>query len=117
MDPVDKEKIALRYRERIREGGHGPAALGEPKGRQAFYFDFLLKFDGLQPTDSIVDIGCGYGDLFGYLRSIGWHGEYVGIDIVPELIEEARRRYPEACRTSRTSPSADRSTGVPAAMR
>jgi SAM-dependent methyltransferase len=111
VDPVDKEKIALRYRERIRDRGHSPAALGEPKGRQAFYFDFLLKFDGLEPSDSIVDIGCGYGDLFGYLRSRGWRGEYLGIDIIPELIEEGRRRYPDA--TLRVQDIQDEAIGGP----
>ena len=96
MDSIDKEKIATRYQERIRQVGHGPAAIGEPKGRQGYYFDFLLQFEGMRPDDSIIDIGCGYGDLYGYLRSKGWRGDYLGVDIVPDLIDEAKRRYPEA---------------------
>lgn len=96
MHSIDKETIVARYRDRILKSGHTPASLGEPKGRQGFYFEFLLKFDGLGISDSIVDIGCGYGDLYAFLRSKGWRGEYLGIDIVPDLIEEARRRYPDA---------------------
>lgn len=85
-----------RYAKRIEEMGHSAAALGEPKERQAFYFDFLAQVEGLQASDSIVDVGCGYGDMFDYLRCRGWQGQYLGIDINPQLIEEARRRYPGA---------------------
>ncbi|MCC8952078.1 class I SAM-dependent methyltransferase [Bradyrhizobium sp. Pear77] len=96
MHDIDKEKILARYASRIGEVGHGAAALGEPKHRQAFFFDILRQVDGLQATDSIVDIGCGYGDLFGFLRSAGWQGAYTGIDINAQLIEEGKRIYPDA---------------------
>jgi SAM-dependent methyltransferase len=93
MREVDKQKMFDRYTQRISKFGHGAAALGEPRERQAFYFDFLSKVDGLGSSDSIIDIGCGYGDLGSYLRSCGWRGEYVGVDINPQLIEEGRTRY------------------------
>lgn len=96
MHDIDKEKILARYAGRIDEVGHGSAALGEPKHRQALFFDVLRQVDGLRATDSIVDIGCGYGDLFDFLRSTGWQGAYTGIDINAQLIEEGRRIYPEA---------------------
>jgi SAM-dependent methyltransferase len=96
MDAGDIEKIQSRYRERIIKNGYSPSAIGEPKGRQAFYFEFIQKFDGLKLSDSIVDIGCGFGDFYGYMTSKGWRGDYLGIDIVPELIDEAKRRYPNA---------------------
>lgn len=96
MHSVDKEKMLSRYAQRIEEMGHGAAALGEPKERQAFYFDFLAQVQGLSPSDSIVDIGCGYGDMFDYLRCRGWQGRYLGIDINPQLIDEAKRRYRDA---------------------
>lgn len=96
MHEMDKDKILARYAQRIQEVGHGAAALGEPKHRQAFFFDVLAQADGLGPTDSIVDVGCGYGDFFDFMRSRGWHGSYFGIDINPQLIEEGQRLYPEA---------------------
>lgn len=96
MHDIDKAKILARYASRIDEVGHGAAALGEPKHRQALFFDILRQADGLQATDSIVDIGCGYGDLFDFLRSTGWQGAYTGIDINAQLIEEGKRVYPEA---------------------
>ena len=96
MDEFDKQKILERYADRISAYGHGAAALGEPKQRQAFYFDALAQVEGLLPDDSVVDVGCGYGDLASYLRTLGWRGQYVGLDINPQLIEEGRRRYPGA---------------------
>jgi SAM-dependent methyltransferase len=96
MEQADKRVILDRYANRISEFGHGAAAIGEPKGRQAFYFDFLLQADGITRSDSILDVGCGYGDLFGYLRATGWNGRYVGVDINSTLIDEGARRYPDA---------------------
>jgi len=96
MHEIDKEKILARYAQRIEEVGHGAAALGEPKHRQAFFFDILAQVEGLEPSDSIIDVGCGYGDFFDFLRNKGWRGSYLGIDINPQLIEQGRRLYPEA---------------------
>jgi SAM-dependent methyltransferase len=36
----------------------------------------------------VLDVGCGYG------RVASWWDNYVGIDFVPEFIEEARKRNP-----------------------
>jgi SAM-dependent methyltransferase len=96
MHETDKNKIIERYARRIEDVGHGAAALGEPKHRQAFFFDVLAQVDGLEASDSIVDVGCGYGDFFDFMRSRGWRGSYSGIDINPLLIEEGKRLYPEA---------------------
>ncbi|HEY0607466.1 MAG TPA: class I SAM-dependent methyltransferase, partial [Herpetosiphonaceae bacterium] len=50
--------------------------------------DLLIQY-GLQPDDYVIDIGCGSGRLVKplahYLR-----GRYLGIDIVPDLVDYAR---------------------------
>lgn len=94
MNPIDKKIILTRYNRRIEKFGHGVMALGEPKSRQAYYFDFLMQADGFFSADSVLDVGSGYGDLCSYLKSRGWKGQYVGVDINPMLIEEGSRRYP-----------------------
>lgn len=96
MEQGDKSKIIARYLERINSFGHGPAAIGEPRERQPFFFHFIVAADGFKSNSSILDIGCGYGDLYGYLRSTGWNGRYKGVDVNPALIEEGRKRYPKA---------------------
>lgn len=51
----------------------------------------LLKQLGLAPEHSVVDVGCGSGRLAVQLRPY-LLGPYVGIDVVPELYEYARRQ-------------------------
>lgn len=48
----------------------------------------------LNPGDSILDAGCGYGALLDLLPS-WWRGGYCGIDISPELVERARLMHPD----------------------
>lgn len=48
---------------------------------------------GLQPGDSIIDIGSGCGRLaYGLHEWFG--GRYVGVDIVPSLIQFCQKRFP-----------------------
>jgi SAM-dependent methyltransferase len=96
MHLEDKQKIIERYLERAERYGHGASAIGEPKERQAYYYHFMLSAEGFKPEDSILDVGCGYGDLLRYLKQTGWSGRYCGLDINPELIAEGKRRDPSA---------------------
>jgi SAM-dependent methyltransferase len=42
---------------------------------------------------TVLDAGCGYGDLLPYLRSLYDDVSYTGIEQIPELLAEARNRY------------------------
>lgn len=44
---------------------------------------------------SILDVGCGFGDLYDYLKDCSFNFSYKGIDINPRAIEVARLRHPE----------------------
>lgn len=62
---------------------------------QELRFENLLEaLDDDGEPFSILDVGCGLGDLFGYLGATGRRAEYLGIDIVPEMVERARNRHP-----------------------
>lgn len=52
---------------------------------------YLLLQQGLQPEHTVVDVGCGSGRLAVQLKEY-LKGKYVGIDVVPELYEYARRQ-------------------------
>lgn len=95
MHEKDKKIIIDRYEGRLKEWGPVQKSLGWFKGRQKYRFNFLREIDGLGINDSILDVGCGYGDLSAYLKEMGWKGKYCGIDIVPGLIEIAREKYPD----------------------
>ncbi len=46
----------------------------------------------IKPTDSILDCGCGWGRLLTLLPK-EWVGRYLGVDISPDFLVEARRVY------------------------
>lgn len=53
-------------------------------------FEFLryfTEFGHLQPTDAVLDVGCGIGRMAIPMTNFLRHGRYCGIDIVPEGIE------------------------------
>lgn len=47
----------------------------------------------IEPTHSVMDIGCGYGRLLDLMPK-DWRGAYLGIDIATDFILLARKRYP-----------------------
>lgn len=63
-------------------------------GSQAVKFQIFaesLDFTGL----SVLDVGCGFADFGVYLKDRFAGVRYVGIDLSPRMIEEARRLQPE----------------------
>jgi SAM-dependent methyltransferase len=45
---------------------------------------------------SVLDVGCGLGDFYGFLREKTHLKDYLGMDINDNMIALARRKYPEA---------------------
>lgn len=89
----DRRATIERYTSRYREHGYSPKSLGWDKGKQDVRFSVLTSqydFAG----KSVLDVGCGFGDLNRILRKKCLDDyAYVGIDVVPDLIAEARSRY------------------------
>lgn len=88
MSSQDRENTILRYRERYQTHGYSPLTLGWTKGKQDIRSQILTSFFDLQGK-TILDIGCGFGDLNLYLRNSGIECRYIGVDIVQELIDHA----------------------------
>ena len=63
-----------------------------PGTSQVRFQAFVNEFDTCGVA-SLLDIGCGFGDLLAFLRERGWTGQYIGVDIVPEFIAEAHASY------------------------
>jgi len=93
MQEQDRNELYERYRKRWEQYGYDSRTLGWNKDCQ--WVRFEAAFEGLREEEfaTVLDVGCGFGDLLGYLRSKGWCGRYTGIDLVEELIGEARERY------------------------
>jgi SAM-dependent methyltransferase len=95
MDDRDRAETFEKYRKGYEEYGYSPKTLGWDKGRQDIRFEVLLSFFECRGK-SILDIGCGFGDLNRVLArrsSDSYH--YTGNDLVGDLIDEGRRQYPQ----------------------
>jgi SAM-dependent methyltransferase len=57
---------------------------------------FELAVNGLDlDNSSILDVGCGFGGLYNYLKISGVKNfTYLGVDILPKMIEIAREKNP-----------------------
>lgn len=64
------------------------------KDGQLERFDALLNI-GVKGNDSILDYGCGYGDLLEYLWSVNKYKnvDYYGVDINSEFINKSKEEY------------------------
>ena len=54
--------------------------------------DEYLRTTPLRPTDRVLDLGCGSGDLTAVLAALVPDGHVVGVDAQPSMLDEARRR-------------------------
>ena len=95
MKPAERDAVVTRYAERLQRLGPVVQALGwRDRAQQDLRFSVIA--DGLRHTGdiSVLDIGCGFGDLYPYLRERG-DVRYVGCDLSPDLLAVARTRYPD----------------------
>lgn len=89
----DKHRIVSLYETRLARLGRCPATVGWGSAEsQVLRFDQLFR--GIDPRGCrILDVGCGLGDLVDFLDArIGDDFDYVGIDLAPALIDDARAR-------------------------
>ncbi|MFQ5874326.1 MAG: class I SAM-dependent methyltransferase, partial [Dehalococcoidia bacterium] len=94
MNDRDKARIVDRYRERLKTFGKDIKTLASGRlDRQRMRFEVLQQV-GIRSGDSVLDLGCGFGDFYAFLLERGSQVEYVGYDICPDLVDVARQRFP-----------------------
>jgi SAM-dependent methyltransferase len=54
----------------------------------------VLRHHGLNDGMTIYDLGCGCGRTAQALQRAGWHGSYMGADIVAGFVSELKRKCP-----------------------
>jgi ubiquinone/menaquinone biosynthesis C-methylase UbiE len=52
----------------------------------------LVEMLGPKQGEKILDLGCGTGDLANEIAKMG--AKVVGMDVSPDMIEKARKKYP-----------------------
>lgn len=90
---LNKEEIASLYKKR--SGNYDLSAnLYYLTGfRENHYRKEAIDFLSLKRGDTVIEIGCGTGLNFRYLRSVvGPEGKVIGVDLTPEMLDEANKR-------------------------
>ena len=96
MKPEERQQTVERYAERLQRHGPVVQALGwRDQAQQELRFRVMA--DGLREfaNASVLDLGCGFGDLYRYLAGCAAGLRYVGCDISPDLLQVARERHPQ----------------------
>lgn len=90
-----RSKVGSYYAGRLKE--HGPSPRGvdwNSEESQTLRFRQLARVlpSPGQPF-TVLDYGCGYGALVGFLDEVGLDYDYLGFDIAPSMVDEARRNH------------------------
>lgn len=96
MKPEEKEATIRRYEERLEKYGVSAKALGWRDEEQQYMRFVALAAIGDLNNCSILDVGCGFGDFYDFLKQKGLNVQYTGYDISSKLVEIARQKHPEA---------------------
>src|SRR5581483_6413907 len=93
-----KDEIAATRKywdDRARTAGSDSDRINMSARSQQMRFESFLQFH--DPSGcTLLDIGCGVGDLLGYLRQRGIQCHYTGFDISDEMVKRCRERFPDA---------------------
>lgn len=94
---MDKLKIIKTYYEdNMAKGLPEYGILGwESEEAQRLRFDMLLSSVDLEGK-TLLDVGCGTGNLLEYINSKGINVSYTGVDILDKMIEKAKQKQLKA---------------------
>ena len=87
------------YEDNVRRFGYGYRSLGfGHRESQKKRFEAVLRHAALHGR-TVLDAGCGFGDLLPFLRARRIQPRYTGIDICPSMIARCHRRFPASARS------------------
>ncbi|KKQ77260.1 hypothetical protein A2715_00045 [Candidatus Woesebacteria bacterium RIFCSPHIGHO2_01_FULL_39_32] len=89
------QKIKKVYQEKYKKYGVDPRSLcwHEKGAAHQRFRQFWAEIDF--NNKSVLDVGCGFGEMAKFLRKRYEGVSYTGVDIVSEFIEEAKKTFPE----------------------
>ena len=56
----------------------------------------VMRSGSSSQRPTVLDLGCGNGQLYEFFKSNGWQCDYTGIDFSDALLSVARKQNPEA---------------------
>lgn len=88
--------IESYYQNNLSAHGAGAQGVGwKNEEAQHVRFEQLLKVIYSKGPFTINDIGCGVGDLSAYISTKKIEYQYVGYDVLDEMVNQAKLKYPE----------------------
>lgn len=90
------KKIHKHYGPLLKKSAHNYQKLDWASHRsQQLRFEILAKHVPLAGA-SLLDVGCGLADLYGFLQDHDIDVDYTGVDILEEMLDHARQQHPQA---------------------
>lgn len=98
MDPISAA-FAEHYGKRFAEHGATPRGVDWGPQQEDLDLRYANMLAVMPPEEwdrgvSLLDVGCGFGGLLTYAQANGYHLRYTGIDLVKEMVDEARSLNP-----------------------
>ena len=91
----DKAITLHHYSDKLAKYGQDIRSLWGGTQSQQIRFKILSEMGDFEDK-SILDVGCGFGDFYTFLKEQNVRlKKYTGIDITPEMVATARLRLPE----------------------
>jgi len=94
MGAQQRRRMVERHRISLNQYGYSPDALfWSSRGIQKIRFRALADI-GIGVGDSLLDVGCGFGDLNSWLSGAGLPVDYTGIDLSPDILAKGAEMNP-----------------------
>lgn len=91
----DLKDVSHYYSSRIARFGPTPSGVdwNGAEGQLARFARFNPLFERAPGALSVIDYGCGYGELYSFLTSSFNVKSYVGVDVAPAMLQAARNAF------------------------
>jgi len=87
-----KQEFAQKLLKKVKEG-YNIISRDFSATRSYIWKDLEVFKDYIKPDDKVLDLGCGNGRLYEFLKDLSI--DYLGIDNSEGLINEAKKKYPK----------------------
>lgn len=95
MPDQDQQRIADYYDRLVDQYGYDPRAC-DASGAKSLEVRYKVLSEVTDLTGkSVLEVGCGFGELGIYLQQKYPGVQYFGIDVSPRMIEEGRKVHPQ----------------------
>ena len=64
-----------------------------PQTQYYRFYELTKDLELNSSTTTVLDVGCGNGELYKFLNFIGFRGKYTGYDINDKLLKQAKKRF------------------------